>query len=45
MFKAFESALIKHKKPYVLLKGDKKTRLELAIKHIDLLLAKHNNAV
>ena len=45
MFKAFESALIKHEKPYVLLKGDKKTRLELAIKHIDLLLAKHNNAV
>ncbi len=45
MFKAFESALIKHKKPYVLLKGDKKTRLELAIKHIDLLLEKFGDAV
>jgi NadR type nicotinamide-nucleotide adenylyltransferase len=45
MFKAFESALIKHDKPYVLLKGDKKTRLEVAIKHIDLLLAKFKDAV
>ncbi|QCE40875.1 AAA family ATPase [Psychroserpens sp. NJDZ02] len=45
MFKAFESALIKYKKPYVLLKGDKKSRLQLAIKHIDLLLAKYNDAV
>ena len=45
MFNAFESALVKYDKTYVLLKGDKKTRLELAIKHIDLLLAKHNNAV
>lgn len=38
MFKAFESALIKHKKPYVLLKGNKSERLETAIKHIDQLL-------
>ena len=45
MFNAFESALVKYDKTYVLLKGDKKTRLELAIKHIDLLLAKYNNAV
>ena len=45
MFNTFKSALIKYEKPYVLLKGDKKTRLQLAIKHIDLLLAKHNDAV
>ena len=45
MFNAFESALVKYDKTYVLLKGDKKTRLELAIKHIDLLLAKYNDAV
>ncbi len=38
MFKAFKEALIKYKRPYVLLKGDKKERLELAVKHIDNLL-------
>ncbi|MFI1745020.1 AAA family ATPase [Thalassobellus sediminis] len=38
MFKAFEEALVVNKRPYVLLKGNKKERLELAIKHIDLLL-------
>ena len=38
MFEAFEAALIKYKKPYVLLKGDKKTRLTLATKHINQLL-------
>jgi len=38
MFDAFEAALIKYKKPYVLLKGDKKTRLALATKHINQLL-------
>ena len=38
MFKAFEKALITNKRPYVLLKGDKKTRLETAVKHIDRLL-------
>ncbi|MFI1772932.1 AAA family ATPase [Thalassobellus citreus] len=40
MFKAFEEALVVNKRPYVLLKGNKKERLELAIKHIDLLLKK-----
>ncbi len=45
MFNAFQAALIKHNKPYVLLKGDKKTRLEIATKQIDLLLAKHNDAI
>lgn len=38
MFKAFKNTLEKYKKPYVLLKGDKKTRLETAVKHIDKLL-------
>lgn len=42
MFEAFQNALIKHKRPYVLLKGDKKTRLQTAVKHIDKLL---NNKV
>ena len=38
MFKAFEDALIKCKKPYVLLKGSKIERLQKAVKHIDKLL-------
>lgn len=38
MFKAFENALIKYKRPFILLKGDKKMRLEKAVKHIDKLL-------
>ena len=42
MFKAFESALKEFKRPYVLLKGNKKERLEKAIKHIDELLKENN---
>lgn len=38
MFKAFEDELIKQKRPYILLKGNKKERLEKAVKHIDKLL-------
>ncbi|WP_439150968.1 AAA family ATPase [Winogradskyella sp.] len=38
MFLAFKNTLIKHSKPFVLLKGDKKERLALAVKHIDKLL-------
>lgn len=38
MFKAFESALIKYNKPYILLKGNKEERFKKAIKHIDDLL-------
>ncbi len=38
MFEAFESALIKHNRPFVLLKGNKNERLEEAVKHIDRLL-------
>jgi len=40
MFKAFENALIENDRPYVLLKGNKKERLETAIKYIDKLLKK-----
>jgi nicotinamide riboside kinase len=38
MFKAFEDALIAYKRPFVLLKGDKKKRLQTAINHIDQLI-------
>jgi NadR type nicotinamide-nucleotide adenylyltransferase len=38
MFNAFQEALIKYKKPYVLVKGDKKKRLDTAVKYIDKLL-------
>ena len=38
MFQAFENALIKYNRPYVLLKGNKLERMEEAIKHIDLLI-------
>jgi len=38
MFNAFENALKKHKRPYILLKGDKKIRLTKAINAIDAIL-------
>jgi NadR type nicotinamide-nucleotide adenylyltransferase len=38
MFKAFEDALIKYNRPYVLLKGGKEARLKIAVGHIDNLL-------
>ncbi|WP_372757587.1 AAA family ATPase [Mariniflexile sp.] len=41
MFKAFENELIKNNRPYVLLKGNIKERLETAVKQIDKLLNKH----
>ena len=43
MFKAFENSLIKYKRPYILLKGNKKTRLNKAIKEIDKILKSHKN--
>lgn len=43
MFKAFEDELIKNKRPYIVLKGNKKERLETAIKNIDKLLKIKNN--
>jgi NadR type nicotinamide-nucleotide adenylyltransferase len=38
MFEAFQNTLIKYNRPYVLLNGDKKNRLEMAVQHIDKLL-------
>ncbi|WP_435414444.1 AAA family ATPase [Polaribacter aestuariivivens] len=38
MFNAFENALKKHNKNYILLKGDKETRLKTATKAIDKIL-------
>mgnify|MGYP001816747043 FL=1 len=38
MFIAFEETLIKYDRPYVMLKGNKKERLEEAVKHIDKLI-------
>ena len=43
MFKAFENALKKYNRPYVLLKGDKETRLKKAVEIIDELLTKKEN--
>ena len=43
MFNAFENALKKYDRPYILLKGDKKTRLKTAIKAIDKLLHKRTD--
>lgn len=40
MFTAFENALKKFERPYIVLSGDKKTRLKTAIKAIDKLLDK-----
>lgn len=38
MFKAFEETLIEHNRPYILLKGAKKERLETAVNHINELI-------
>ena len=38
MFRAFEKALIDYNKNYILLKGDKKTRLQTAVQAIDKIL-------
>jgi hypothetical protein len=38
MFSAFEKTLTKYKLPYILLKGNKKERLDKAIYHIEKLL-------
>jgi len=43
MFTAFENTLQKYNRPYVLLKGDKKTRLQKAITAIDALIAAHDD--
>lgn len=38
MFDAFKNALEKYKRPYILLKGDKETRLKTAVEAIDKIL-------
>jgi hypothetical protein len=43
MFTAFESALKKYNKNYLLLKGDKETRLKNAVEAIDKLILKKEN--
>ncbi|CAA0187657.1 Putative transcriptional regulator, NadR family [Tenacibaculum maritimum] len=43
MFEAFEIALKKHHKNYILLKGDKETRLKKATKAIDVILESSKN--
>ncbi|MCH2034732.1 MAG: ATP-binding protein [Tenacibaculum sp.] len=43
MFNAFKNALEKYNRPYVLLKGDKETRLKKATQIIDDLIAKKDN--
>lgn len=43
MFNAFENALIKNHRPYILLKGTKNDRLELSIDEIDKILKSKSN--
>lgn len=43
MFDAFKNALEKNNRPYILLKGDKETRLKTATEAIDKLLQGKNN--
>ena len=43
MFDAFENALKKHNRPYILLEGNKETRLKNAINAIDILIANRKN--
>ncbi len=42
MFEAFEGALKKYNRPYVVLKGSKRERLDKAVKYIDKLLAERS---
>ena len=43
MFNAFEQSLKDHNRPYILLKGDKETRLKNAVTAIDKIIAKKEN--
>ncbi len=43
MFQAFENALKKYHRPYILLKGGKRNRLEIAIREIDKILKSREN--
>jgi nicotinamide riboside kinase len=39
MFEAFQKALDEYNRPYILLKGDKESRLKKAVEAIDAILA------
>lgn len=43
MFNAFESALKKHNRPYILLQGNKEVRLNTAVKAIDEIIKSRRN--
>jgi NadR type nicotinamide-nucleotide adenylyltransferase len=43
MFAAFENALKKYHRPYILLQGDKETRLKTAVKAIDEIIKSRRN--
>lgn len=43
MFAAFEQALIKYNRPYIILKGDKETRLKKAVSEIDKIIAQRSD--
>ncbi|MGV8945027.1 MAG: AAA family ATPase [Lutibacter sp.] len=43
MFQAFENALKKYHRPYILLKGGKRNRLEIAVREIDKILKSREN--
>lgn len=43
MFNAFEKALLKHKRPFIILKGSIKNRLDKSIKSIDKILNDNSN--
>jgi NadR type nicotinamide-nucleotide adenylyltransferase len=43
MFDAFENALKKHNRPYILLEGNKETRLKIAINTIDQIITNRKN--
>ena len=43
MFQAFEKALKENNKPYLLLKGDKETRLNYAVKEIEKIISEREN--
>ena len=43
MFAAFESALQKYHRPYIILKGDKETRLKKAVSEIDKIIQQRTN--
>ncbi len=43
MFNAFERALKKNNRPYILLKGDKETRLKNAVRAIDKIISNKKN--